>query len=62
MGKYERVCPVCGRIFYIGKADDWTYRVKRQIKGRKYCKMFCTNRCMAAWLQEVQDEAQREDD
>lgn len=56
MRGYERKCPVCGRTFYIGKADEWAYRIRKQVRGKKYRKMFCSNKCMTAWLQEVEND------
>lgn len=52
MNGTERKCPVCGRTFYITSIDQWTYK-KTTCKNRRHKRfVFCSNKCMTAWIKE----------
>lgn len=41
---FEKVCPVCGKRFYI--TPDWVYKVSVRIKSRQYAiKYQCSYSC-----------------
>lgn len=52
MNGTERKCPICGRMFYITSLDQWAYK-KTSMKNRKRRRLvFCSNKCMTAWLKQ----------
>lgn len=37
----ERICPVCGKIFYCSEPGEWAYKVGNKTKEKQACSWGC---------------------
>ena len=54
MNGSERECPVCGKLFHIGKAKDWAYKVNKTVNRRKHYTLLCSYKCKTKYEEEMQ--------